>query len=50
METISKYTISIVSVAIFCILLIGNTEVVAEGSKWISKGDALNRMGILVKQ
>jgi len=46
METVSKYTIiSIVFVAIICILINGNTEVVAEGSKWVSKGDALNRMG-----
>ena len=52
METVSKYTIPIVSVAILCILVNGNTEVVAEGSKWakdkqtwVSKGDALNRMG-----
>ena len=45
METFSKYTISIVFVAILCILINGNTEVVAKGSKWISKGDALNRMG-----
>jgi len=49
METVSKYAISIVFVAILCILINGNTEVVAEGSKdkqaWVSKGDALNRMG-----
>lgn len=47
MKTISKYTISIVFVAFLCILINGNTEVVAEGSKWVSKGDALNRMGNL---
>lgn len=49
METVSKYAISIVFVAILCILINGNTEAVAEGSKdkqaWVSKGDALNRMG-----
>ncbi len=38
METVGEYTISIVSVAIFCILIIGNTVVVAEGSEWVSKG------------
>jgi len=45
METISKYTISIVSVAIFCILIIGSKEVAAEDSGWVNKGDALNKMG-----
>src|SRR5215813_6271398 len=45
MKTINKYVISIVSVAIFCILIIGSKEVDAEGSKWVSKGDALNKMG-----
>ena len=45
METISKYTPSIVFVAILCIIINGNTEAIAEGSKWVSKGDALNRLG-----
>ena len=45
METISKYAISIVSVAIFCILIIGSKEVAAEDSEWVNKGDALNKMG-----
>ena len=45
MKTISKFTISIVFVAILCILINGNTKVVAARDIWISKGDALNRMG-----
>ena len=49
METVSKYAISIIFVAFLCILINSNTDVVAEGSKdkqaWVSKGDALNRMG-----
>jgi tetratricopeptide (TPR) repeat protein len=45
METISKYIVSIVSVAFFCILIIGSKEVAAEGSEWVGKGDALNKMG-----
>lgn len=45
METICKYTISIVSMAIFCMLIIGNRDVFAEGNEWVSKGDALNRIG-----
>jgi hypothetical protein len=44
METISKFSISIVSVVIFCII-IDNIGVIAEGNEWVSKGDALNRMG-----
>ena len=53
MKTVSKYTISIIFVAILCILVVnGNTELLAESSKsakdkqaWVSKGDTLNRMG-----
>ena len=52
MKTVSKYTISIIFVATLCILVNGNAEVVADGSKlakdkqtWVSKCDALNRMG-----
>jgi hypothetical protein len=45
MKTISKFTISLVSVAIICLLINGNTKVVAVGNIWVSKGDALNRMG-----
>jgi len=49
MKSISKYTISIIFVAILCILINASTEVVAVGSNdkqaWVSKGDALNTMG-----
>src|SRR5918996_860210 len=59
METITKYTVSIVSIGIYCMLIIGNAEVFAvdgDGVKnaalkqndkqaWLSKGDVLNRMG-----
>src|SRR5918996_1570801 len=59
METITKYTVSIVSIGIYCMLIIGNAEIFAvagDGVKnaalkqndkqaWLSKGDVLNRMG-----
>jgi cytochrome c-type biogenesis protein CcmH/NrfG len=45
MKTRSKFIVSMVFVAIFCIIVNGNTKVVAAGNTWVSKGDALNRMG-----
>jgi Flp pilus assembly protein TadD len=40
-----EYALSIVSVTIFCMLIIANPKVIAQDSEWVGKGDALNRQG-----
>jgi tetratricopeptide (TPR) repeat protein len=59
METLNKYTVTIVATGIVCILIIGITKIFAvdgdsmkkadfdqnDKQAWLSKGDSLNRMG-----
>jgi tetratricopeptide (TPR) repeat protein len=45
MGSIREYALSIVSVTIFCMLIIANPKVIAQDSEWVGKGDALNRQG-----
>lgn len=45
MKARSNFIISMVFVAILCIIINVSAKVIAIGNSWISKGDALNRMG-----
>jgi hypothetical protein len=45
MGSIKEYALSIVSVTIFCMLIIANPKVIAQDNEWINKGNSLNREG-----